>query len=536
MHQTSYFLRRNAGLFPNRVAMVSNGTEISYKELNAAANRCASSLKRQGIKPGDKVAYVMANSIESTVIWEATQKIGACATPLNTRINGGSIAESIDFVDAKAVFFDTARRDTVIDALRNIDYSGLVVSTDENTEASDGTVAMRDFLARGFEEEACEELSPDCPSIILFTSGTTSMPKAVLRTRQMVYDCATILQIENKNPEPIVDVMYSQPPHYHLGGFFMMLKMCALGGTLICEPRFDSHIIFDRIEHYGVTQIYMIPPNLFTQMLLSEAWQGRDLSSVRQAQCAGGKSSTKICEAIFTMFPNARVRVSWGASETGMPTATLFTREQLERKPELASSVGRICANVEVKLVNDEGQTCKAGEVGEALVKASTIFAGYVKQPELTAQRLDSSGWLHTEDLLRVDEEGYYYLVDRKRDIVKTGGENVYAQEVERCLNEYPAVLDSAVIGVPDDRFGEAVAAALVIDPEADDFRIENLLAFFRLRMPGYMKPQYFVVMEELPKNSIGKIQKDELRAKPELFHPIPGMPQTRLTPVSFSG
>lgn len=529
MQQTSYFLRRSSSMWPDRLAVVSGDTELTYCQLNKVANKWASALKAYGIHAGSHIVYVVNNSAGAVTIWEATQKIGVCAVPLNTRLDEKTMTDMLMLIEAQAVIFDSKNAQKTINVLRSIDYQGLVISLESEQGASccemqdiSGTVFDEEaFLLMGTEDEIDADYPSNTPSLILFTSGTTDKPKAVLRTRQMVFDISIVQMIENRNLDGTLDVMYSQNPHYHYGGIILMLKMCALGGTLITEARFDPKRAAQMIEHYRATQVFMIPPTLFTQMFLSKVWQDHDLSSVRQAQCSAGASSCKISEAVFQMFPNTRFRVSYGASESGSPTSASFTQEQLVRRPELASSIGRLNANVEMRLVSDSGRPCKTGEVGEALVRSSVVFAGYIGQPELTLQAFEQEGWLHTEDLMRKDEEDYYFLVGRSRDIVKSGGENVYAQEVERCLNEFPSIVDSAVIGMPDEWFGEVVAAAIVLDHDTENIDIKGLLEFCESKMPSYMKPRYLARMEKLPTNSIGKIQKSELRACPELFKRI---------------
>ena len=201
----------------------------------------------------------------------------------------------------------------------------------------------------------------------------------------------------------------------------------------------------------------------------------------------------------------------------------MLSREEFLKKPDLCKTVGRINANCEMKLVDNDGNEVPVGEVGEGLVRSPAVFRGYIKNEELNKRVLDN-GWFHTEDLLRRDEDGFYYLVDRKKDMIKTGGENVYAQEVEDVLRNHPAIFDCALIGVEDARFGEAVAAAIVLNPgmELSD---EDLIAYCRANLPSYKKPRYVAFVDALPHNVTGKIQKSVLRENADkLFRPIRGL------------
>ena len=240
-------------------------------------------------------------------------------------------------------------------------------------------------------------------------------------------------------------------------------------------------------------------------------------------QFTGGKCSMDYVHKIFTMFPNCKLRPSYGSTEVCASCSAVLSREEVERRPELCKTVGRINANCEMKLVDNDGKEVPVGEVGEGLVRSPAVFRGYIKNEELNARVL-RDGWFHTEDLLRRDEEGFYYLVDRKKDMIKTGGENVYAQEVEDVLRNHPSIFDCALIGVDDDRFGEAVAAAIVLNPGCT-LSDEELIAYCRANLPSYKKPRYVAFVDELPHNVTGKIQKSVLRENADkLFRPVRGL------------
>ena len=284
-----------------------------------------------------------------------------------------------------------------------------------------------------------------------------------------------------------------------------------------------ADFIFDQIEKYHVTMMLMVPPLLYMRLYDSGLWKKYDTSSLREAQFTGGKCSMDYVHKIFTMFPNCKLRPSYGSTEVCASCSAVLSREEFERRPELCKTVGRINANCEMKLVDNDGKEVPVGEVGEGLVRSPAVFRGYIKNEELNARVL-RDGWFHTEDLLRRDEEGFYYLVDRKKDMIKTGGENVYAQEVEDVLRNHPSIFDCALIGVDDDRFGEAVAAAIVLNPGCT-LSDEELIAYCRANLPSYKKPRYVAFVDELPHNVTGKIQKSVLRENADkLFRPVRGL------------
>ncbi len=337
----------------------------------------------------------------------------------------------------------------------------------------------------------------------------------------MLCDYALKLALENENVST-PEVILTRCPLFHTGGMSQMLRAAALGATLVLPQKIDADEIFSLIEKYQVTQMLMIPPQLYARIADSPVKRDYNLSSMKMAQYTGGKCSVEFLGKIFGMFPNARIRTTYGSTETGSPLSMLVSHDQIVAKPELVNSVGRLTPLYNVRLVNEAGKECGPGEVGELLVKSSIVFDGYWMNEELNAKVIDSEGWFHTEDLLKFDEDGYYYLVDRLKDMIKTGGENVYAQEVEDVLRGFPSVVDVSVIGIDDPVYGEAVGAAIQLKSNTQEPRDSDLTAYCKGLLPSYMKPRYVAYVEAIPRNVTGKQQKSELRkhAK-ELFRPI---------------
>lgn len=266
----------------------------------------------------------------------------------------------------------------------------------------------------------------------------------------------------------------------------------------------------------------MIPPQLYARIADESTKRNYDLSSMKMAQYTGGKCSVEFLDKIFRIFPNARIRTTYGSTETGSPLSMLVSRDQILAKPQLVNSVGRLTPLYSVRLINEAGKECNAGEVGELLVKSSIVFDGYWMNEELNARVIDEDGWFHTEDLLKFDEDGYWYLVDRLKDMIKTGGENVYAQEVEDVLRGYPFVVDVSVIGIDDPVYGEAVGAAIQLEPGAQEPSDADLTTYCKGLLPSYMKPRYVAYVDAIPRNVTGKQQKSELRKRAkELFRPV---------------
>lgn len=519
MFQFEHFLIRNAQMYPDRLAFVYKDKSYTWSELNRAVNRLANSFTSIGLGKGDRVAYMFGNCAEVVLVFLATQKIGATAMPINTHFLSGEISRIMDVVDCKAVAYEARFSDTIHAAQAAYGkLSRMIVLGEPRADELD----LASLINGADDHEAQVDLSADDESVIILTSGTTGTSKAVLRTQSMMREYGLMLAIENDNSHR-PEVALTHCPFFHTACLSILVKMLALCGTFVLVDKVDSDFIFDQIEKYHVTMMLMVPPLLYMRLYDSGLWKKYDTSSLREAQFTGGKCSMDYVHKIFTMFPNCKLRPSYGSTEVCASCSAVLSREEFERRPELCKTVGRINANCEMKLVDNDGKEVPVGEVGEGLVSSPAVFRGYIKNEELNARVL-RDGWFHTEDLLRRDEEGFYYLVDRKKDMIKTGGENVYAQEVEDVLRNHPSIFDCALIGVDDDRFGEAVAAAIVLNPGCT-LSDEELIAYCRANLPSYKKPRYVAFVDELPHNVTGKIQKSVLRENADkLFRPVRGL------------
>lgn len=518
MYQVGYFLTRNATMFPQRLAVVHEDREMSYSELNTRANRLANHLLSMGIKKGERVGLLVRNCLEMVVIWHATQKIGATALPINLRLHADEVAHIMNDARCVMLIYSSMYAGLAQDVAAQCESLGQLIYIG----ADDGPCKghdINDLLARGDASEPRVELCGEDESVILYTSGTTGRSKGVMHTQQMVKEYSYMMALETQPANQPTSVLV-QSPMFHLGGLQHIWRMAVLGGTIIMVNKIIPEEIFRCIQRYRIREFYLLPPVLIKRLYDCRAWESYDLSSVTAVMCAGGKCSREISEMIFRLFPNSKIRLSYGSTEVFGPTVTYVTQEMIQARPELATTVGTVNTGVEMRLVDKNMHDVLDNTPGEALVRSPMMFRGYLNQPELDARCFDAEGWFHTQDVMYRGEDGYYFIVDRIKDMIKTGGENVYAQEVESVLRDLPDIFDCAVIGIPDPGMGEGVAAAIVthsgnrLDPE-------EFLNECRLRMPSYRKPRYWAFMEELPTNSVGKIQKSILREHPEWFEKI---------------
>lgn len=519
MYQVGYFLTRNATMFPDRVAVISNDRQLTYAELNRAANRLANNLSKLGIKKGDRLAFLLPNSIEIIILWHATQKIGATALPINLRYHASEIVGILKDSASRILVHGTRLlemvRDEVLPECPGIEQV-FYVSTDGRAGLGR---ELSPLIESGDEREPWVDLSGDDESVILYTSGTSGNPKGVMHTQQMVKEFSYMLALEAcPANEPQTVLVFS--PIYHLGGIQHIWRTISLCGTLVLLRKMYAEDVLEYIEKYHVTEFFLLPPILIKRLYDCPDKNEYDLSSVKTVMCAGGKCSRDISRMIFEMFPNCKIRLSYGSTETFCPTTSYVTKEMIAERPELATSIGKINAQNEIRLVDAKNNDVQDGEPGEALVRSPMLFRGYLNLPEKNKKVLEQDGWFHTEDVMKRSSDGYYFVVDRIKDMIKSGGENVYAQEVESILRDFPDIVDCAVIGLPDPEMEEGVAAAIVTR-DGNPLDAQTFLDECRANMASYKKPRYWAFMKELPTNSIGKIQKSVLREHPEWFERI---------------
>lgn len=517
MFQVDYFLTRNATCYPDRTAIATAKGALTWKELDERATWLARALEAKGVCKGMRVAVLWHNSVEWALIWYACQRLGAVPMPLNTRLLPGEIVHHVKLAMCE-VMFCAARFAAAAQGVAAAAELQLLVLEERSGGASPASaVSWDELLACGSSERPKVDVREDDESVVLFTSGTTGEPKGVVRTQRMVRDHALVLAMGDG--ASCDEVLVTASPLYHTAGLLCVLKMAALAGTLVLAERLDPAVVLGLIERYRATQIMLVPPVVYGRLAAFDGWRSYDLSSVSQVLMSAGRCDLSYARIAFMLFPQAKLRFSWGSTEACSLTGKAVGREEIERDPELVCTVGTVNPLVEVRLVDEQGLDVPDGSVGEALVRSPMVFGGYLGADESDDTFVD--GWLKTGDMLKRDARGFYYLVDRKKDIIKTGGENVYALEVERVLLQHPSIEDCAVVGVKDERYEEGIAAAIKLAP-GTTLVAGEVMDLCEGRLPGFKKPRYWAIVDELPVNSVGKVQKGKLRAQGRsLFSPL---------------
>lgn len=521
MLHSGQLLLSNARNFPERKAIISRTRSLSYSELNRESNCIANALRKRGVKKGDAAGIILKNSAEWVIAWFACQKLGVVFVPLHVRLRAEELITSMKMIKCKILFFGESfheKAEQICYSYEDLQIKVCVGAPDSKYPHSSGySLSWEELLQEKDEREAQTELENQSPSVVIFTSGTTGAPKGVIRTQEQVVLHGITLALRNNHPG-VNDIMMSTAPLYHIGGLQGFLKMLVLGGTYITLERIDPGEVLTMIEKWKVTQLQMLPPVTYERLYNDERWKSADRSSVWEVCISAGKCTEAYIDHVFEMFPNCHLRPSWGSTETCSVTCMQLEKERYYTDKSLLNAVGAAMPLTEIRIIDERGNDVAPGNPGEAVVFSPMIMDGYVNgyEEEEDNEIFFENKWFKTGDIMRLDPgTGYYYFLDRKKDIIKTGGENVFALEVERVIQKYPNVKDCAVVGVPDDRFGEAIGAAIVLT-EGKSIDTDRLLEFCKERMPSFKKPRYLAILNELPVNCVGKVAKNILNNKAE--------------------
>lgn len=500
-------LKLNAKKYPNTVALKDRERSFTYPAVNKRVNRLAHSLFAMGLEKGDKVAVLMENSIEIVEIYLATAKTGLTIVPINFRLVGDEVQFIVQNSDAKAMVVQDTFAETVDGIRTNLpgisDDRYIIVG-----EKRSGYASYEAFIAGASDAEPDADLAPEDTWILIYTSGTTGTPKGVVRSHASHIAFYLINAIDFGFNEH--DVCLNVMPLCHINSTFFTFTFLYLGGSVYVHPAqsFRAEEILEIIEREKVTFISLIPTHYNLILNVSEEAKGKDVSSIRKLLCSSAPVRRSMKMAIMDFFPGVELYEGYGSTEAGIVT-TLKPEDQLRK----LGSIGQESLGTDfVKLLDEAGNEVPTGEVGEIYSRGPMLFDEYYKLPEKTAAAFKGE-WFSAGDLGRKDEDGFFTIVDRKDNMIITGGEHVHPSEVEEVLGSHECVFDCAVIGVPDDKWGEKVVAVVIQKDEVDK---ESLIACCRDKMAGYKRPKeiVFISDEEMPRTATGKILHRKLREK----------------------
>jgi len=482
---------------PQKEAVIDSFSRVryTYSRLNKMANNLASYLQREHeLKAGDRLAVVSKNSVPYLVLFFACAKLGVVMVPLNYRLPKAGLKELIADASPGLLVYSEEFKDTVSEINEELDR----VSTLSLDKDSKGLAGL---MTKEHPEPLIYEAKAEDIAMILYTSGTTGRSKgAMISWRQIHWNS---LNTEISLGLTGNDSSFVNTPFYHTGGWHVLLTpLIHHGGKLVFQPEFDAEGCNRLIEEEQISILFGIP-TMLRMMMEQPNFEDADFSSIRFAICGGESCPIPVINRFKEK--EVPIRQGYGLTEAGPNCYSLPAEDAIRKK----GSVGFPNFHIGVKIVDDSGNEVEQGEVGELLMKGPHVFEGYWKDPESTQQALDN-GWVHTGDLFRCDEDGYYFMVGRKKEMYISGGENVYPIQVEKVIYSHPQVAQVAVIGVPDEKWGEAGCAYVVLK-EAESLSEDDLESYCREYLAGFQCPQHVIFKKELPVGDSNKIQKRDL-------------------------
>jgi len=498
--------RKNSRLFPYNEAMVFEGTRITYQMLEDRVNRLANAIMKLGFKKGDRLTILSENTHKYMEVYFAAGKLGMSVTPLNFRLADSEIIHIAN--DSESVLFmagDGYEKRTA-DFKKDLGKIRQWISLDKKRE---------DFL---FYEELIESSSPVDPlvdvdeneiAILMYTGGTTGLPKGVMLSHRNLMTAAYSMIIACGVTKK--DISCFVLPLFHIA-LWPIPCVLMMGGKVVITRRPELLEIAKLIQDEKCTWINMVP-TLYAWMINTPEIDKFDLSSLRLMSYAGSPIAPDVLKRLIERYGNIFLQ-GYGMTESA-PAGTILYQDDhvLEGPVKLTrrlASAGRESILVEAKVVDENDQEVKPGETGEIVLRGKSIMMGYWKNPELTKEAL-RNGWYHSGDMATIDEDGYVYMVDRKADMIVTGGENVYPKEVEDILYQNPAVLECAVVSAPDAKWGERVQAVVTLR-EGTSVSPDELIAHCKGKLAGYKCPKAIFIWDAIPKTTVGKILRREVK------------------------
>jgi long-chain acyl-CoA synthetase len=505
-------VRRQSRINAKKVGLVDEDKQFTYKEINERVNRLANALINLGLKKGDKIAIMANNCHEFAEAYFALAKAGFIIVPVNARFNANEITYTLNHSESNALIYQAEFEEAVEKARPRLTTTGYFVKMGD---AKDGVQSYEALLSSASPEEPKGVVGiDDDVAMIMYTSGATGEAKGVIISHRNLMATANSMTLELRIvPE---DINLLVMPMFHAGGLWPTLAHFYRGAKTIILARFDEDKVLQVVEKEKVTVLNLVPTTL-RRLAIRPDIKNYNLESLRLIMYAGAPIPLhQLKEAMRILGPH-RFYTGLGATEAGCGgMLSLNTAEHaLALDGPLASklgSVGRDSMGMEVRIVDENGAELPAGKVGEIISKGDEIALGYWKMPEETANTF-KDGWLHTGDLGYRDEDAYVFIVGRKKDIIISGGENISSLEVEDMISQHPGVAEVAVIGVPDELWGEAVKAVIALKPGYQSKVTEqDIISFCRGRLAAYKSPKSVDFLTELPKNPAGKIKKGELK------------------------
>lgn len=498
-------LARNARLYPDRVALSYRGEHRTYRDWDVRVNRLARALADRGVTRGDRVAIHMTNRLEVLEAYFAAIRLGAIAVPVNFRLAAAEVSYILTDSGSKVLLVDDELIAVAARIRHEIDLDTVIVCGGAHTVIREAET-YEEALAAANPEPLDIDVSESEPAFIMYTSGTTGRPKgAVLSHLNLLMNsvnCAITQGISGAD-----EVWLAGLPLFHIGGLNGILFYLLVGGrSIILESGgFDARATVDLMEREQVTSCYFVPSQWQQICALPDIKQR--MLPLRRISWGASTAPPSVLRSMADTFPDIPNFNMFGQTEMSSVTCALRGADA-ERK---MGSVGKPVINVEARIVDADGRDVQVGEVGEIVYRGPTVMQGYWNNPEATAAAF-AGGWFHSGDLCVADDEGFIRVVDRAKDMIISGGENIYCAEVEAAIDAHPKVAEVAVIGVPHEKWVETPRAVIVPTDMSDPPSEEGIIEHCKQLIASYKKPTSVVIVDSLPRNASGKVQKFKLR------------------------
>jgi acyl-CoA synthetase (AMP-forming)/AMP-acid ligase II len=496
--------KTNAKKFPETVALRDATRAFTYPQMNSRTNKLANSLTSLGLQKGDKVAVLLENCIEICELFMATAKAGIIIVPINFRLVSAEVEYIVNNSDAKAMVVHDQFAgvvEPIRSDLKNIEAQNYIIVG----KPQDGYQPYEEFIDASADTEPDAEVVPRDTWILIYTSGTTGKPKGVIRSHEshIAYYLHNAVDFGFDEHDVCLNVM----PLCHINSIFFTFTFLYIGGSAYIHPalKFKPDEILKIIESEKITFISLIPTHYNLILNAPEDAKKRDVSSIRKLLCSSAPGRKSMKQAVMQFFPGVKLYEAYGSTEAGMVTI-LKPEYQMSK----LGSIGFECIGTDfLKIIDIDGNEVPVGEIGELYSRGPMLFDEYYKLPEQTEESFQE-GFFSAGDMARQDEDGFYYLVDRKKNMIITGGENVYPSEVEEVVGNIEGVFDCAVIGLPDEKWGERVSAVIIRKPGYDDSNLSepDVIQSCKGKMAGYKCPKQVIFISEndMPRTGTGKI------------------------------
>ena len=478
---------------PQGIATLYDGKKMSYSDFYKCAEKFAAYLQEQDYEKDDVIALYTLNSDLFLIAYIGVQLAGFVVMPINTKLAAPEVEFIFNHSEAKGLIYDERLEDILADISYPFQH---IVGFKEMKEVIKNYTGQRQVI----------NLEPHDTAVVMYTSGTTGKPKGVMLTHQNIVSSAEIWSLSmNMTNE---DRMFICTPLFHCAGLHVFaMPMFYKGGTIVIEEAFSPTNTLEQLASTAAT-IFFGVPSMYTIILNTSDFKEHTFKNLRLLCYGAAPMPYELVKQVKETFPNVKVQNLYGQTENSPAATSLLDVDALTK----IGSVGKPLTQTDVRVVDSFGETVPAGGVGEICVRGPQVMKGYLRNPEETARTI-KDGWLYSGDLGRFDEEGYLYIVDRKKDMIIRGGENIYPIEVEEVLYQLPEIFEAAVVGLPHEVYGE-VPKAFVVLKEGKSLDEEAILAYCRNQLAKYKVPHEIEFLEELPRNASGKVLKHTLRPK----------------------